>query len=124
MGIEGLQISKINAFPQKLLTRNVLEIHKIFAALIIRLLLHHQSNILRKTICLFRLFKFLTLFRIVLERFLESQQISSCPNIGNVLNSRTFDVRIIIILIMIDDTILIMINFNQSKSRIYRKQQQ
>lgn len=123
MGIEGLQVSKINAFPQKLLTRNLLEIHKIFAALIIRLLLHHQSNILRKTICLFRLFKFLTLFRIVLERFLESQQISSSPNIGNVLNSRTFDVRIIII-IMIDDTILIMIKFNRSKSRIYRKQQQ
>lgn len=123
MGIEGLQISKINAFPQKLLTRNLLEIHKIFAALIIRLLLHHQSNILRKTLCLFRLFKFLTLFRIVLERFLESQQITSSPNIGNVLNSRTFDVRIIII-IMIDDTILIMIKFNQSKSRIYRKQQQ
>lgn len=123
MGIEGLQVSKINAFPQKLLTRNLLEIHKIFAALIIRLLLHHQSNILRKTICLFRLFKFLTLFRIVLERFLESQQISSSPNIENVLNSRTFDVRIIII-IMIDDTILIMIKFNWSKSRIYRKQQQ
>ena len=123
MGIEGLQISKINAFPQKLLTRNLLEIHKIFAALIIRLLLHHQSNILRKTLCLFRLFKFLTLFRIVLERFLESQQITSSPNIGNVLNSRTFDVRIIII-IMIDDTILIMIKFNRSKSRIYRKQQQ
>ena len=88
------------------------------------LLLHHQSNILRKTLCLFRLFKFLTLFRIVLERFLESQQITSSPNIGNVLNSRTFDVRIIIMLIMIDDPILIMIKFNQSKSRIYRKQQQ